>query len=80
MASTQAAPRTEPAGRALFAAGFSALLYGAPVVLPPLFLMGAIAPFPLIVQRLRGTATTALVATAAATALIAIVFSPRHAL
>jgi hypothetical protein len=72
--------RPDPAGRALFAAGFSVLLYAAPLVLPPLFLLGVVAPFPLIVQRLRGTLATALVATLAATALIAIVFSPGHAL
>ena len=72
--------RTDPAGRALFAAAFSALLYAAPLVLPPLFLLSVVAPFPLAVQRMRGTVTTALVASLAATALIAIVFSPRHAL
>ena len=46
--SSQGATRTDPAGRALFAAGFSALLYAAPLVLPPLFLLSAIAPFPLM--------------------------------
>ena len=80
MASSEAAARTDPAGRALFAAGFSALLYGTPLLLPPLFLLSVIAPFPLIVQRLRGTAATALGATLGAAALLAIVFSPRHAL
>jgi hypothetical protein len=79
-ATTQTDSRPEPAGRTLFAAGFSALLYAAPLVLPPLFLLSALAPFPLAVQRLRGTFATAMVATLAATALIAIAFSPGHAL
>jgi uncharacterized protein YybS (DUF2232 family) len=77
---TRTDARQEPAGRALLAAAFAALLYGLPLVQPFLFLLSVIAPFPLIVQRLRGTPGTALVATAAATALIAIVFSPGHAL
>jgi len=75
MASSEAAARTDPAGRALFAAGFSALLFAAQLLLPPLFLLCAIAPFPLIVQRLRGTVGTALGATLGAAALVAIVFS-----
>jgi hypothetical protein len=79
-ASTQTSARPEPAGRALFVAAFSALLFGAPLVLPLLFPLSALAPFPLTVQRLRGTLGTALLATAAATALIAILFSPGHAL
>ena len=64
----------------MLAAAFSALLYGAALVVRPLFVLSAIAAFPLTVQRMRGTVGTALVATAAATALIAIVFSPGHAL
>jgi uncharacterized protein YybS (DUF2232 family) len=81
MASSEAAARTDPAGRALFAAGFSALLFAAQLLLPPLSLLSAIAPFPLIVQRLRGTVGTALGATLGAAALVAIVFSsPGHAL
>jgi hypothetical protein len=80
VASSEAAARTDPAGRALFAAGFSALLYTAPLMLPLLFPLIAIAAFPLIVQRLRGTSATALGATLAAAALIAIVVSPNHAL
>lgn len=72
--------RPEPAGRALFAAAFSALLFAAPIVLPSLFPLSALAPFPLTVHRMRGTVGSALVATSAATALIAIVFSPGHAL
>ena len=79
-APTATEARTDPAGRALFAAAFSALLYAGPLVLPPLFLLSVAAPFPLAVQRMRGTLTTALVASLAATALIAIVFSPRHAI
>jgi uncharacterized protein YybS (DUF2232 family) len=76
VASSEAAARSDPAGRALFAAGFSALLYGAPLLLPPLFPLLAIAPFPLIVQRLRGTVITAVGATLGAAALIALVFPP----
>lgn len=73
--SSETATRTDPAGRALFAAGFSALLFTAQLVLPPLVLLIAIAPFPLIVQRLRGTIGTALGATLGAAALVAIVYS-----
>jgi uncharacterized protein YybS (DUF2232 family) len=72
--------RADPAGRALFAAGFSALVFVAALLLWPLLPLIAIVPFPLIVQRLRGTAATALGAALAATALIAIVTSPWLAL
>lgn len=79
MAASEAGARTEPAGRLLFAAGFSALLFGAQLVVPLLFPLCAIAPFPLIVQRLRGTAASAAVAALAATALLALT-SPASAI
>lgn len=79
-APTQSEARPDPAGRALFAAGISALLFALPLVLPLVFVLGALAPFPLVVQRLRGNAGSALVAALAASAVLAIVFTPGHAL
>jgi uncharacterized protein YybS (DUF2232 family) len=78
-APTATETRPEPAGRALFAAAFSAVLYGLPVFQPLLFPLSVVSPFPLIVQRLRGSAGTTVVATAGATSLLAIL-SPAGAL
>jgi Predicted membrane protein (DUF2232) len=78
-APTETAPRQEPAGRALFAAGFSALVYAAGLILPPLYLLSP-AAFPLAVQRIRGSVGSAVMAALAAAALIAILFAPGYAI
>lgn len=79
-APTETAARPEPAGRALFAAGFAALLYGSGLLVPVLFPLNMAAAVPFAVQRLRGSAASAGVAALAAAALLAITFPPGHAL
>jgi Predicted membrane protein (DUF2232) len=77
-APTETVARHEPAGRALLAAGCSALFYAAGLVLAPLNLLSP-AAFPLAVQRIRGSAGSAAMAALAAAAMLAVLFAPGHA-
>jgi hypothetical protein len=77
-APTETAARHEPAGRALLAASCSALFYAAGLILAPLYLLSP-AAFPLAVQRISGSAGSAVMAALAAAALLAVVFAPGHA-
>jgi hypothetical protein len=66
--------RGEPRPRGFVAAGLSAaLLYSLFLLLPLLFVVALVSPFPLIVQRLRGGLGGALLATLGATAVLALV-------
>ncbi len=71
--------RPEPRTGVLGAALFSALLYGAALRLPLLFLFAFVAPFPLIVIRLRTGLVPSVLGVAAAAAILGTLTSPAHA-
>jgi uncharacterized protein YybS (DUF2232 family) len=58
----------------------AALLFSSSLVVPVLFLLAMVSPFPLILQRLRGGLSGALLSFALAAALLAAVFTPGQAL
>jgi hypothetical protein len=76
-ASAGAQERREPgADSVLGAALASAALFALPLLVPVLFPLAIVAPFPLLVLRLRGGRGTAAAAAAASAALLAAGFSP----
>jgi hypothetical protein len=77
--SPRAAASSEPRLGGVLGAGLgSALLFSAFLLVPFLFLLGIASPLPLIVQRLRGGLSGALLAGTLAAALLAAVFAPDH--
>jgi hypothetical protein len=76
-ASASAHERREPGAESVLGAALSsAALFATPMLLPFLFPLAAVAPFPLLVLRLRGGLGTAMAAAAASAALLAAVFAP----
>ena len=75
--SASAQERREPGAESVLGAALgSALLFAARLVVPFLFPLAMISPFPLLVLRLRGGLGSALAAAFASAALLTAVFSP----
>jgi uncharacterized protein YybS (DUF2232 family) len=76
-ASASAHERREPGADSVLGAALgSAALFATRLLLPLLFPLAIVSPFPLLVLRLRGGLGTALAAGAASAALLAAAFSP----
>jgi hypothetical protein len=76
-ASASARERREPGAESVLGAALgSAALFATPMLLPLLFPLAVVSPFPLLVLRLRGGRGTAMAAGSAAAALLAAAFSP----
>jgi len=75
--SPRAAASSEPRLGSILGAGLgSALLFSASLLAPFLFLLGMASPLPLVLQRLRGGLSGALLSGALAAALLTAVFTP----
>jgi uncharacterized protein YybS (DUF2232 family) len=76
-ATASARERREPGAESVLGAALgSAALFATPLLLPLLFPLAVVSPFPLLVLRLRGGRGTAMAAGSAAAALLAAAFSP----
>ena len=76
-ASASAHERREPGADSVLGAALgSAALFATRLLLPLLFPLAIVSPFPLLVLRLRGGLGTAMAAAAASAALLAAAFSP----
>jgi uncharacterized protein YybS (DUF2232 family) len=77
----RAGASSEPRLGSILGAGLgSALLFSASLLAPLLFLLAIVSPFPLVLQRLRGGLSGALLSGALAAALLAAVFTPGQGL
>jgi uncharacterized protein YybS (DUF2232 family) len=75
--SASAHERREPGAESVLGAAVgSALLFAGRLLVPVLFPLAMVSPFPLLVLRLRGGLGSALAAASASAALLAAVFSP----
>lgn len=79
-ASARSGERAEPGVSGIVTSGLTAaLLFSSALLLPLLFFVAVVSPFPLVVQRLRGGLGSALMAVVLAAALVAGAFAPAQA-